>query len=113
MKTNPVPGLLALILLLPVLALAQDSEALDEPAETPDEPVITSDYQRNPDEPQVIITSGEDATFYEYRVNGQLQEIKVVPKVGPAYYLVPDESGDLMREDRPRTMVPNWIIFRW
>ena len=113
MKTNPVPRLLVLTLVLPVLALAQDSGPLDQPVAPPEEPVVTQDYQRSPDAPQVVITSGEDATFYEYRVNGELQEIKVVPRVGPPYYLVPAEGGGWIREDRSQTLIPSWVIFRW
>lgn len=91
----------------------QERELLDQKVEPPEEPVVVSDYQPDPDEPQVVITAGEDATFYEYRVNGELREIKVVPDVGPPYYLVPAEGGGWIRQDETELLVPSWVIFRW
>lgn len=63
----------------------------------------------------VTIRNDGDQTFYEFRINGELVEIKVVPKVGPSYYLVPssDLSGDFVRKDNPDIVVPKWVIFRW
>lgn len=84
-----------------------------EETEMPREPVVVSDYQPDPLEPQIIIRSGEDAIFYEYRVNGELVEIKVVPSVGLEYYLVPAEGGGWIREDQPQILIPSWVIFRW
>ncbi|MFP8968033.1 DUF2782 domain-containing protein [Pokkaliibacter sp. CJK22405] len=63
-------------------------------------------------EPQIIITHKTDKTFYEYRVNGEVVEIKVVPKNGKPYYLVPVDGG--MREsDRSQLRIPKWVIFQW
>ena len=45
------------------------------------------------DEPQVTIVRGEKETVYEYRVNGELRAMRVVPDNAPAYYLV-DADGD-------------------
>lgn len=80
-----------------------------------DEPVRASEYQRQQraDEPQIVIRHEKDKTFYEYRVNGMVKEIKVVPEVGPSYYLVPAEGGDMIREDESQLLVPSWVIFSW
>lgn len=67
----------------------------------------------DPNEPKITIRSGEDKTFYEYRVNGVLKEIKVVPTNGPTYYLVADDGGGWIREDKSQLLVPSWVIFRW
>lgn len=64
-------------------------------------------------EPQIVIRYEKESTFYEYRVNGVLTEIKVVPKVGPAYYLVPADGGGWIREEKSQLLVPSWVIFRW
>lgn len=66
-------------------------------------------------EETVTIRNDGDNTYYEFKVDGQLTEIKVVPKHGPAYYLVPtpDNKGELMRKDAPEVRVPSWVIFRW
>lgn len=63
----------------------------------------------------VTIRNDGQQTYYEFRVNGEIVEIKVVPKVGPSYYLVPAEgqSGDFVRKDNPEIRVPSWVIFRW
>ncbi|UTW48216.1 DUF2782 domain-containing protein [Bacterioplanoides sp. SCSIO 12839] len=63
----------------------------------------------------VTIRNDGDNTYYEFRVNGEISEIKVVPKIGKPYYLIPthDEDGDFMRKDDPEMRVPSWVIFRW
>ena len=43
----------------------------------------------------------------------QLMEIKVVPEVGPAYYLVPADGGGWIREDETSLLIPSWVLFRW
>ncbi|MEH6344614.1 MAG: DUF2782 domain-containing protein [Bermanella sp.] len=66
-------------------------------------------------EPSIIITHSEDKTFYEYSLNGQILEIKVVPKVGPTYYLVPhnDQSQGFQRQGESSLVIPKWVIFSW
>lgn len=64
-------------------------------------------------EPKIVIRHEEDKTFYEYRVNGILKEIKVVPEIGPVYYLVPADGNAWIREDRSQVLVPKWVLFEW
>lgn len=112
MKRIACPALL--LACLPLAALAQEEGALDEtPVTTPDEPVVISDYQPASQGPEIVIRPGEQEVFYEYRVNGQLMEIKVVPEVGPEYYLVPADGGGWIRETESDMLVPSWVIFRW
>jgi len=66
-----------------------------------------------PVEPEITIRREATETFYEYRVNGILKEIKVVPEVGPSYYLVPQDGNAWIREDRSQVLVPSWILFKW
>lgn len=66
-----------------------------------------------PAEPEILIRKEDDKTFYEYRVNGVLKEIKVVPDVGPTYYLVPQDGNAWIREDRSQVLVPSWVLFEW
>jgi hypothetical protein len=66
-----------------------------------------------PVEPEITIRHEAKETFYEYRVNGVLKEIKVVPEVGPSYYLVPADGNAWIREDRSQVLVPSWILFKW
>ena len=63
----------------------------------------------------VTIRNDGDNTYYEFRINGEISEIKVVPQIGPTYYLIPSEQedGDFVRRDNPNIRVPKWVIFRW
>lgn len=72
-------------------------------------------FAADPLDETVTIRNDGDNTYYEYRLNGKVSEIKVVPKAGKPYYLVPthDEDGDFMRKDNPEMRVPKWVIFRW
>ena len=62
----------------------------------------------------VEIIAGESRTIYEYRINGQLLMIKIVPEKGPAYYMIPTDGSahyeDLSNEKR---LSPSWVIFEW
>ncbi|MDP2504477.1 MULTISPECIES: DUF2782 domain-containing protein [unclassified Oceanobacter] len=71
-------------------------------------------FAADPSGESVTIRNDGDKTFYEFRVNGELVEIKVEPKVGKPYYLVPESQGDnFVRKDNPDIVVPKWVIFRW
>ena len=84
-----------------VLALAPLAQA-----EVVDDPALT--------EPEITITHDGDNTYYEYTINGQLKEIKVVPRVGKPYYLVPAEgSQKFIRVEESQLLIPKWVIFRW
>lgn len=112
MKRIACLGIVSSLLCTPLFA--QQAGGLDqEVVETPKEPLVVSDYQPSSEGPQIVIRPGEREVFYEYRVNGQLMEIKVVPEVGPEYYLVPADGGGWIREDETDMLVPSWVIFRW
>lgn len=65
-------------------------------------------------EPDIIIKQMEDKTVHEYRINGFLYAIKIIPKNGKPYYLVAEEGGEnYMRVDEPRFVVPKWEILTW
>lgn len=66
-------------------------------------------------EPDVVIRQEGDRTVEEYRVNGFLYAIKVIPQSGPPYFLVAvDDEGNFMRSDQPEGMrIPSWKIFEW
>ncbi len=61
--------------------------------------------------PDVVIIAGEDKVIYEFRQNGQLRMVRVVPTWGKPYYLVPRDNttgfGDLERADM---LLPQWVI---
>ncbi len=66
------------------------------------------------DEDKIRIIASESRTVYEYRQNGVLIMIKIVPKKGPAYYLVPaDKSPHYESLDHKRKLYPQWVIKEW
>ncbi|MEO8302856.1 MAG: DUF2782 domain-containing protein [Betaproteobacteria bacterium] len=85
------------------------SDALPDTAPPP--PGIAGDPEL---EPQVTVTRKEGETVEEARVNGRLVWIKVTPRHGTPYFLVPDAvSGVLLRRDGfdPGLRVPLWVLF--
>ncbi|MFK7160747.1 DUF2782 domain-containing protein [Marinospirillum sp. MEB164] len=65
-------------------------------------------------EPEIVIRQEEGRTIEEYRVNGQLFAIKVIPDQGEPYYLVDSEGdGELDQRERGRLLIPSWVILRW
>lgn len=64
--------------------------------------------------PDVTIVVGEERTVYEYRQGGELRMIKIVPKHGKPYYLVPRDDtrgfGDLEHADM---LIPRWTIIEF
>lgn len=107
---------LGALLLVPSFVLAADPEEnvpvfIDAPA-LPD-PVESGEAL----EPEITIIRQEDATITEYRVNGNLYKVKVVPFVGPTYYLI-DMDGDGQMERSTNDInqaiiVPQWVLFSW
>jgi hypothetical protein len=67
--------------------------------------------QRGPD---VVVIAEEDRMIYEFRQNGQLRMIRVVPSFGKPYYLVPKDptqaGGDLRRVE---SLVPSWVLWEF
>lgn len=67
-------------------------------------------------EPQVTIIRRDGETNEEVRVNGELRYIKVTPRIGPPYYLVPSGGGAtfIRRESLDFGLVPPmWLLFSW
>lgn len=68
-------------------------------------------------EPEVtIIPRGRDV-IEEYRIQGRLYMIRVVPSHGVPYFLI-DTDGDGNLETRRNELtedllIPNWTLFRW
>ena len=64
--------------------------------------------------PDVVIIAEDDKMIYEFRQNGQLRMIRVVPNVGKPYNLVPRDptqgDGDLQRID---ALVASWVLWEF
>jgi len=112
---------LRLATLIPAIAFTFALTALAQKAPPPKlEPLPEaapppSEIANDPDlEPQVTIVRRPTETIEEYRVNGRLTMVKVIPKTGRPYYLVADGTGGtFVRRDSLDTgvKVPMWLLF--
>lgn len=97
------------------LMITVNAVADDEPSAQP--PVLPDQMESGESiEPDINIIERDDRIIEEYRANGQLYMIKVIPNVGKPYYLM-DTDGDGSLETRRGNLaspeVPNWILFEW
>ncbi|GHC15271.1 DUF2782 domain-containing protein [Aidingimonas halophila] len=61
-------------------------------------------------EPDVTERQEDDRTIREYRYQGQLYAIEILPEEGGAYTLVDHEGdGDFERETNGSTEIPQWL----
>ncbi len=67
-------------------------------------------------EPQVVIRREDRRIVEEYHAGGVVYMIRIIPEVGPAYYLI-DTTGDGNFDSRHEHMEPvrpaHWKIFEW
>ncbi len=67
-------------------------------------------------EPEVTIRREEGQVIEEYAIAGQVYMIRIVPAVGPPFYLI-DTTGDGNFDSRHEHMEPvrpaHWKIFEW
>jgi len=102
------------IMLLSTSALAESPPATPVP-EQPDIPPPIESGQTLP--PEINIIRRDQLTITEYRINGVLYQVKIVPDIGAPYYLV-DSNGDgnlnVRRNDLEGVLrIPQWVIFSW
>nr|VFJ97639.1 MAG: Protein of unknown function (DUF2782) [Candidatus Kentron sp. H]VFJ98172.1 MAG: Protein of unknown function (DUF2782) [Candidatus Kentron sp. H]VFK03228.1 MAG: Protein of unknown function (DUF2782) [Candidatus Kentron sp. H] len=114
---HPLPtiayGLFALLFSAHLPAQSEDKELQPLPEPPPLPPRVESGEVM---EPNVTIVQGKQHTIHEYRVNGRLYAIKIVPKNAPPYYLI-DTDGDGTLDHRGGLsgdlIVPQWVLFSW
>lgn len=104
-------GFLILALLGGVgVARSADGQAIEAPAPPP--PLQSGE----PLEPEVKIRRTPRATIYEYRRNGSLFMVRVLPSSGAPYYFV-DTDGDGALDYQPGEPVQDttnqWILLQW
>jgi hypothetical protein len=103
---------LAFLLLSPVLVNAIE----DATPEVPKMPLPVQDSESM--EADITIRKEGDKVIYEYKVNGKIYKIKIIPAVGPAYYFIdPDGDGEMeevTESDLVNGMKVNqWTILSW
>ena len=71
-------------------------------------PAIAEEVKSGPD---VVIIAGKDKVVYEFRQSGELRMVRVVPKWGKPYYLVPrDDTKGFGNLERADMLLPQWVI---
>ncbi len=78
---------------------------------------VSSDDSRNLPQPEVKIIHRKNDTIEEYRINGKVRYVKIIPKKGKPYYLV-DRDGDGILETRHSDLkgppnINQWILKQW
>ena len=97
--------------LLATIAFAQPAPPPPPLPETVPPPGITGDEDL---QPQITITERQGEKVEEARVNGRLMWVRVTPRHGRPYYLVPDPGAHtFIRRDSNDTglKVPLWVLF--
>ena len=111
-----IPLIILMFSLFPP-AMAEEPPVLEPLPDEASLPASTGMSDEDLMEPEVTITRRKDAVVHEYRINGQLYMVKIIPSRGYPYYLM-DADGDGLLESRynqidPALLVPRWMIFRW
>lgn len=127
----PSPARIVVPLLVLLVTSAAASAQTPPPVTPPPPPPLTAQPQDaapppppadpatplDPDlEPQVTITRRGSDTVEEVRVGGRIQYLKVTPRMGRPYFLVPSNSGtQFLRYDSLDTALrpPMWQLFSW
>jgi hypothetical protein len=89
---------------------------IDDP-EQPDLPASIKSGQPIDAEPEINIIKKGKKTIQEYRKNGVLYMVKVIPDIGPPYYFL-DTNGDGVLDTRRSTQsqdtnVNMWKLIEW
>jgi hypothetical protein len=76
----------------------------------------TAQAATDPDlEPQVTIVQKGEEKQEIVRIGGDIKFVRVTPRTGRPYYLVPSPGGTFLRRDSLDTglSVPLWVLFSW
>lgn len=99
-----------------VLVAHAEKQNQAQPAPEPPSPPLPIQSGENL-EPEITIIKRDGKTVHEYRVNGTVYMVKIIPNSGPAYYLI-DKDGDGNMETRRSDLekglkVPQWLLYKW
>lgn len=102
------------LVLLAVAAIPASAQTAAEKPAAPDTRPPALQPLDDSIEPQVTIRQREGSTIEEYRVNGRLYKIRVIPARGAPYILI-DQRGDgsFVPQEGPGTpglSIPQWVI---
>lgn len=101
-------GIVMFAMVLATIAAAEDAPVPPPP------PIPEADSNSAVGE-EVRIIQGKKQTVEEYRINGELYKVKIIPKNGPPYYLLypHGEHGPAVHSELDDLRTPYWRIFSW
>ncbi|NOY67832.1 MAG: DUF2782 domain-containing protein [Gammaproteobacteria bacterium] len=85
-------------------------------AEVPPPPVIPDEFEEQSNiKADVTIRKGKNKVIEEYRINGALYMVRIIPTIGKPYYLkFPEgENGPAIRSELESIQTPFWKLFEW
>lgn len=97
------------------ISMAEKPQELSPVPEPPELPMPVKSGETL--EPDITIIRKGKKTIQEFRKNGVLYMVKIIPAVGPAYYLI-DTDGDGNMDVRGSdldegTNINQWKLFQW
>lgn len=104
------------IILLSAFSLPNIIMAENKQPEVPPPPGLPEDFEEQSSiRADVTIRKGKKKVIEEYRINGQLYMIRVIPKVGKPYYIRYKNaaSGGVIRRELDDIDTPFWKLFEW
>jgi hypothetical protein len=114
-STMNVPRLASTLLATLLMAAAAVSAQTPPPKVDSTPPPPPDVFSSDPDlEPQVTIIRRENDVVEEVRIRGELRYVRVTPRHGRPYFLIPDVNGNTyIRRDSldPTVKVPMWVLF--
>ena len=105
-------ALISLLGLSPPSAYGQDNESA-EASQTPPARVPASVAREISQSDEVVITEEGERTIYEYWVNGETRVIRVIPAVGPEYYLYPEDQTLESGIDQSDPLLVRWKLLEF
>ena len=103
-------------LIIICIAVTANSFAVPETVEVPEnaENYYSEELANDELEPEVTIIKRKDSIKEEYRLNGKLYMVKIIPSVGPAYFYIDLDGDGVWETSRNSTpKVPQWVILSW
>ena len=102
-----------------IIAISCNFPAISETVEVPQDAdnYYSEALSEEEFEPEITIIKKKKSIHEEYRLNGKLYMVKVIPSSGPSYFYI-DQDGDGILESKSTSrnlseLVPQWVIFSW
>lgn len=103
------------LILITNISTAEQRQDLTPAPEPPELPMPVQSGETL--EPDITIIRKGKKTIQEFRKNGELYMVKIIPVAGPAYYLIDtdgDGNMDVRGNDLDKGMKINqWKLFEW